>query len=189
MQEQGRRTDFMNGLVFGMGLAATALLVHVAPVANPCATPRVERAGSRVRHHWGSGFGGHPHFPALCPVRHVDAPLDPGGAHIGSLGIVYLILFSALESDSPTLTMLQLVRQHRRSGITEHELASWSAKRAYSNVRLQQMLRDGLAEQAGSRIRATRRGKRLTLIVLVYCRMLGLGRGVSAITRLLTGRP
>lgn len=85
--------------------------------------------------------------------------------------------------------MLQLVRQHRRSGITEHELASWSAKRAYSNVRLQQMLRDGLAEQAGSRIRATRRGKRLTLIVLVYCRMLGLGRGVSAITRLLTGRP
>ncbi len=172
----------MNALLFGTGLAVFAFFIHV--LLWRVRVPRREwRALVLV-------------FTVIAVLALTAVLISPrlarfgmstprlilAGLLFGGLGIVYLILFSALESDSPTLTMLQLVRQHRRSGITESELAHRSAKRAYARVRLQQMLRDGLAEQAGSRIRATRRGKRVTLIVLVYCRMLGLGRRAGSIT-------
>lgn len=188
-QSQKRRSDLMNTLLSGAGLAAIAFSVHL--IVWRVRVPR---------HEWSALVLVFAIMTALALTavlispRFVQFGMSPPrlvltGLVFGGLGVVYLILFSALESDSPTLTMLELVRQHRRNGMTEHELASRSAKRAYSNVRLQQMLRDGLAEQVGSRIRATRRGKRVTLFVLVYCQMLGLGRGVSAITRLPTGQP
>jgi hypothetical protein len=174
----------MNALLFGTGLAALAFFIHV--VLWRVRVPRGEwRALVLV-------------FTVIAVLAFSAVLISPrvarfgmstprlilAGLLFGGFGIVYLILFSALESDSPTLTMLQLVWQQRRSGITEGELADRSAERAYAQMRLQQMLRDGLAEQVGSRILATRRGRRVTLIVLAYCRILGVG----PITRLPTGQ-
>jgi len=100
----------------------------------------------------------------------------------GGFGIVYLILFSALQADSPTLTMIQLIRSHQATGITEDELARSSVERGYSRVRFEQMLRDGLAKQVGQQICVTPIGRRFASIVLWNRRLLGLHRASRVVT-------
>lgn len=179
----------MDVFMLGTGLAAVAFCVHV--VLWRIRVPRREWSVLVLV------------FAAVAVLALSGALISPrfarfgmstprmilAGLVFGGLGIVYLILFSALESDSPTLTMIRLIRQHRGCGITEAELVTRSVERAYSRVRLEQMLRDGLAEQAGPRIRATPRGRRIALMVLWYCWLLGLRSVGGAITLSPDGQP
>ncbi len=90
----------------------------------------------------------------------------------GSFGVVYLILFSALESDSPTLTMLGLIAARGSCGIRRDELM-WAMKRhSYAQVRIDQMVADGMAIETPSGVRLAAQGLWLSSLVLFYRRLL-----------------
>jgi hypothetical protein len=91
----------------------------------------------------------------------------------GSLSVTYIILFSAIEAESPTLTMIELIRRHRSTGIGEAELLASFVEQSYPSVRLEQMLHDGLVENIGGCLHITPQGRRVASPVLLYRRLLG----------------
>jgi len=90
----------------------------------------------------------------------------------GGLSIVYLILFSALQADSPTLTMIRIIRHHRTDGVTTAELISNFASRSYPRERLDRMIEDGLVQSVDGRLRIAPQGKRIASVVLSYRELL-----------------
>jgi hypothetical protein len=90
----------------------------------------------------------------------------------GGLSIVYLILFSALQADSPTLTMIRVIRHHRTDGITTAELSANFASRSYPRERLDRMIEDGLVQSVDGRLRIAPQGKRFASVVLSYRELL-----------------
>ena len=90
----------------------------------------------------------------------------------GGLSIVYLILFSALQADSPTLTMIRLIRHRRSDGITTAELSANFTSRSYPRERLDRMIEDGLVQSVDGRLRIAPHGKRFASVVLSYRELL-----------------
>lgn len=91
-----------------------------------------------------------------------------------ALAGTYFILFSAIETDSPTLSLLQVVYQHRAHGIGREELLAAIAKRSYIQARIDQMLSDGMATRVGERLMPAKSGRNLLALVMSYRRLLGL---------------
>ncbi|HWM84128.1 MAG TPA: hypothetical protein VNQ56_18870 [Pseudolabrys sp.] len=90
----------------------------------------------------------------------------------GSFGVVYLILFSALEADSPTLTILNLIASRGQAGIHQDELVREMEKHSYVQVRIDQMVRDGMALESAGRIRLASGGLWFSHFILFYRRLL-----------------
>jgi len=110
----------------------------------------------------GSGGG------ALPPLRFALAIL----LYLSSCTF-YLLLFSAIDSDSPTLTMIGIIRKSGSRGISRDELAQEMAKHSFVRPRLKQMIHDGFLVQVGDRLHPGRRGRMLAGLVLSYRRLLG----------------
>lgn len=91
----------------------------------------------------------------------------------GSYVVVYVILFTAIEADSPTLTILGLIQARGDRGISHDELARIMAEHPYFQIRLGQMLRDGMAVKTGDRLVAGQHGHLLAKLVLRYRALLG----------------
>jgi hypothetical protein len=86
----------------------------------------------------------------------------------GSFGVVYLILFSALEADSPTLTIIALIQAGGRHGVSEHDLLRAMAGHSFVRLRLDQMVRDGMAVRRGDRLHPSSQGILLASLVRQY---------------------
>lgn len=68
-----------------------------------------------------------------------------------SLTLLYVITYSALESDSPTLSLIRWIAVHP-NGVSQRELDGFMASRPFVEARLKALQEDGLAEQRGDRI-------------------------------------
>jgi len=86
---------------------------------------------------------------------------------------VYLILFTAIEADSPTLTMIALIFDRRAQGIGREELLRSIDFNSFSRLRLDQLLRDDMVLLDGERLRPTRKGRIVVDIILTYRYLLG----------------
>jgi predicted permease len=91
---------------------------------------------------------------------------------LGSFCIVYLILFSALEADSPTLTLIRLIADAGLPGIHGDELMRAMERHSYVQIRIDQMIADGMAVETPTGLRLASQGLWLSSIVLLYRRML-----------------
>jgi|FEC22Drversion2_1045045.scaffolds.fasta_scaffold00873_6 hypothetical protein len=91
----------------------------------------------------------------------------------GSFGVVYLILFTALEADSPTLTILGLIASAGERGIHREELARAMGQHSYVRVRVDQMIADRMAIETPTGMRLGTHGLWLSSLVLLYRRLLG----------------
>jgi hypothetical protein len=90
----------------------------------------------------------------------------------GSFCLVYLILFTALEADSPTLTVLGLIAEAGSSGIHKEALSRAMERHSYVGVRIDQMVADGMVVETASRLRLAAQGLWLSSLVLLYRRLL-----------------
>ena len=90
-----------------------------------------------------------------------------------SLCIVYFILFTAIEADSPTLTMIELIFKYRDHGIKREDLLRKIELHSFAQLRLDQLLRDDMVIVDGARLRPTDKGRVLISLILGYRRLLG----------------
>ncbi|WP_421999898.1 hypothetical protein [Reyranella sp.] len=90
----------------------------------------------------------------------------------GSLGVVYLILFTALEADSPTLTIIGLISETGASGVHREALIRAMARHSYVQTRIDQMVADGMAVESASGLRLAAQGLWLSRLVLLYRQLL-----------------
>lgn len=85
----------------------------------------------------------------------------------------YFLLFSAIEVDSPTMTLIGLIRRGGSQGISHEQLAQKIASRSFVRPRLEQMIHDGMLVQIQDRLYPGARGRMLAALVLYYRKMLG----------------
>jgi hypothetical protein len=90
----------------------------------------------------------------------------------GSLCVLYLILFSALEADSPSLTLVWLIADAGRRGVHGDELMRAMEQHSYVQNRIDQMIRDGMAVETDAGLRLASQGFWLSSLVLLYRKML-----------------
>jgi hypothetical protein len=85
----------------------------------------------------------------------------------------YFLLFSAIASDSPTLTLIGVIRKRGSHGISLERLSEEMTKYSFVYPRLMQMIHDGFLVQVGDRLHPGQRGRILASLVLSYRRLLG----------------
>jgi hypothetical protein len=90
----------------------------------------------------------------------------------GSICVVYLILFSAMEEDSPSLTLIRLISEAGSRGIHRTELLKAVEGHSYIKVRIDMMISDGMAVETATGLRVASQGLWLSSLVLFYRKML-----------------
>jgi hypothetical protein len=90
----------------------------------------------------------------------------------GSFCVVYFIVFSALEADSPTLTMVRFVADAGPRGIHRDDLMRAMERHSYVQTRIDQMITDGMAVETLTGLRLAPQGLWLSALVLFYRRLL-----------------
>jgi hypothetical protein len=72
----------------------------------------------------------------------------PGLLHVGlfyiSLSLCYVITYSAIEADSPTLSLMLFMHEHNAEGVTETGLQQFLESRPFVRKRLSALIHDGL---------------------------------------------
>jgi hypothetical protein len=161
-------------LVVGLGLFAVAFALH-AVIWN-IRVPRQQIGGLLLIYlfvgacgcigFWAAPIGFD--WLVLPPLRLLLALLLYG-ATCG----MYLILFSAIEADSPTLTMLGIIRQAGADGIQRHELLRLMAEHSFVHSRLEQMINDGMLISQNGGLSVGPAGHLLAQLVRSYRTFLG----------------
>jgi hypothetical protein len=90
----------------------------------------------------------------------------------GSGGVVYLIFFSAMEEDSPSLTLIRLISEAGPRGVHRDELMRVIERHSYIKVRIDMMVSDGMAVETPAGLRLASQGLWLSRIVLFYRKLL-----------------
>jgi hypothetical protein len=90
-----------------------------------------------------------------------------------SVCTVYFVLFTAIEADSPTLTMIALIINRRAQGIGREELLRNIDFDSFTRLRLDQLLRDDMVLLDGERLLPTRKGRIVVDIIVTYRYLLG----------------
>jgi hypothetical protein len=158
-------------LFTALGLFAVALLVHVA--VWRIRVPR-QQAATLIVVILLVGIAG---FGLLVSLGLQD--VGPYGARLllaigvfGGLAAVYLILFSALEADSPTLTMINLIQAAGVRGIREDALRLAMSRHSYVNARIDQLLQDKMVIDKADGLQIQPSGRLLCAFILSYRRLL-----------------
>jgi hypothetical protein len=105
---------------------------------------------------------------ALSPLR-----LALTGLFYGSASAIYFLLFSAIEADSPTLTLIGIIRRAGARGVTREQLGEGLAAQSFVQPRLDQMVADRMLLEVGGRLVVGPRGRLLGSVILSYRRLLG----------------
>jgi hypothetical protein len=161
----------MSVLFAAVGLFAGALLVHIV-VWRIC-VPK-QQAGTLVVIILMVGILG---FSLLFSFGLEDvglygARLLLGIGVFGGLATIYLILFSAIEADSPTLTMINLIQARGIRGIREDELRLAMSRYSYVEARIDQLLQDKLVIETAHGLQIQPSGRWLCTFILFYRRLL-----------------
>jgi hypothetical protein len=90
----------------------------------------------------------------------------------GSVFVVYLILFSAMEEDSPSLTLIRLISEAGPIGIHRNDLVRAVKGHSYIKVRIDLMVSDRMAVETPTGLRLASQGLWLSRVVLFYRKLL-----------------
>lgn len=85
----------------------------------------------------------------------------------------YLLLFSAIEAETVTFTLIRLIRRNGSRGISYEQLVQEMANHSFVRPRLQQMIDNGILVQVHDRLFVGPRGRLLAGLVLYYRKLLG----------------
>lgn len=117
-------------------------------------------------------------FPGLglgCPP-HVASYLHLI-CFVTAVTLAYMITYSAIEVDSPSLIMALAIMRAGEAGLPESEFYDMMNDTLLVDPRIRDLLRDGLATQEGDCYRLTSKGKRMARLFIMHRRLLGAGMG------------
>lgn len=96
------------------------------------------------------------------------------GAFYLSLALCYVITYSALEGDSPTLSLIQMLSQSGKSGVSAVDVDAFLAARPFIRARLAALRTDALvAVDEDGKYRITGRPPKLFQLVLTFRKIFG----------------
>lgn len=89
----------------------------------------------------------------------------------------YMITYSAVEVDSPSLVMALAINKAGDAGLPETDFRVMMSDTLLVEPRIRDMLRDGLAIKDGEFYRLTSKGRRMARLFVLHRRLLGAGMG------------
>lgn len=90
-----------------------------------------------------------------------------------SLAMAYIITYSAIEADSPSLVIVRAIAGAGEAGLPESVLRDCCTDEILIRPRLDDLVRDGLVTHAAEGYALTLKGRRFISIFLFYRRLLG----------------
>lgn len=90
-----------------------------------------------------------------------------------SLALCYVITYSALEADSPTLSLIRHLHATGARGLSEDEVRSFLATRPFVKARLNALLHDGLVAERDGRFFVVSNGSPFFRVILGFRRLYG----------------
>lgn len=122
---------------------------------------------------------------ALAPRTGLALPCAPRGAwdlvHLALYGLAltlgYVITYSAVEADSPSLVLLLGVADAGPAGLSPEALLTLASDEVLVLPRVRDLLRDGHAVQADGRYQLTAKGRRFVGLFVAFRALLGAGKG------------
>lgn len=94
-----------------------------------------------------------------------------------SLTLAYMITYSAVEVDSPSLVMALAISKAGPGGLSDAEFQAMMNNALLVEPRIRDMLRDGLIRRDGEVYRLTRKGERMARLFAAHRLLLGAGKG------------
>jgi hypothetical protein len=82
--------------------------------------------------------------------------------------LAYVATYSALEADSPTLSLVRHIAAAGASGVREQELASFMSSRPFVGARLSALLEEGMIHEREGRIHLAQHPYTLFRLVLLH---------------------
>lgn len=91
--------------------------------------------------------------------------------------LAYIISYSAIEADSPSLVIVLRIAEAGPAGLAERRLGELMTNEILVLPRLEDLVRDGFAAFADEKYSLTPKGDRFIGIFLFFRRLLGRGKG------------
>ncbi len=169
----------MAALVWGVALVGLAFLVHVA-WWRLCLPRRQTRALLLI--FLGCGAGALLGLRLLGPRDGVPWPRTAAdyvqiGLLVLAFAAAYVITYSAVEADSPTLVLVRVIAAAGPEGLPEADLYEKASDDVLVTPRVADLVRDGMLQLDGGRYHLTGKGRRFVRIFICYRWLLGAGKG------------
>lgn len=113
---------------------------------------------------WAIAFG--PRSGELGEIVHV-------ALFYGSISLCYVITYSAIEADSPTLSLIRHVDTSGRHGISSKEVHEFLEGRPFIKARMAALIHDGLLREENGRYFVAGRGSPFFRLILAFRRLYG----------------
>ena len=108
---------------------------------------------------------------ALAAKEPFDALLM-GSAITWSLSVAFLVANTAIESDSPTQSLVLFIRSHEPGGASGQAISEFVQSRPYRDSRLHGLMRDGVVAREGERLVCRPSGRRFLDLMDAYRRLI-----------------
>ena len=109
-------------------------------------------------------------FGALSFVQWLNV-----GLAVLAFALAYVVTYSALEADSPTLSLVRHIASSGADGVREEELREFMASRPFVGARLSALVEEGMVHEREGRIHLAEHPYTLFKLVLLHReRVLGL---------------
>jgi hypothetical protein len=89
------------------------------------------------------------------------------------LFLCYVITYSAIEGDSPTLSLMKSLDEQRHTGLPKDEVFHFFLARPFVQSRLEALVRSGLVKIDGERLMIARQPSMPFRVVLGYRKLFG----------------
>lgn len=89
------------------------------------------------------------------------------------VGLCYVITYSGIEADSPTLSLMHFIAQQGPAGCREEEVKEFLAGRPFIKRRLTALLQSGLIREQGGKYVVAGKGSAAFRFILGYRRLYG----------------
>ncbi|MBI4349904.1 MAG: hypothetical protein HY550_00550 [Elusimicrobia bacterium] len=97
--------------------------------------------------------------------------------YVSSLILAYMITYSAIEADSPTLVMIRTIADAGEDGMAKEDLLAALNNGVLIEPRLRDLLTDRMAALVGGKYALTPKGRLFARLFTAHRRLLGLGKG------------
>lgn len=96
---------------------------------------------------------------------------------VASLAVAYTISYSAVEADSPSVTIMDIASRSGDNGVSEEELNNVMADGQIITPRIEDLLNDGLTCVGNDKYKLTDKGRMFVYSFILYRKLLGIPKG------------
>ena len=123
-----------------------------------------------------------PQIATRFPGIGLAVPVQPSSylhimIFVTAAALSYMITYTVVEVDSPSLVMALAIRRAGEAGLPEAEFHRMMDDALLVEPRIRDMLRDGLVRQGGGVYELTPKGRRMARLFMLHRSLLGAGKG------------